>query len=70
MQDKLIDYIFTTKRNDINGLENKKTKILFESCPCCKGMGVMYASRKGSKLRIWCSCRKETEYEDRRYFDK
>lgn len=70
MQERLVEKILEVKKKEIEALEKKETKILFESCPCCGGMGVMYVSRKGKALKIWCSCRKNDSYEDRRYYDK
>ena len=68
MQDKLIEYIFGLKKSEIDSLENKKQTILFESCPCCKGIGVTYGMRKGKSLKIWCSF-KGSIYEEKRYYD-
>ncbi|MCR5187169.1 MAG: hypothetical protein K6D97_08690 [Clostridia bacterium] len=67
--EKIIKYIFAMKQCEIEQLENKKQKILFESCPCCKGLGVMYAMKKGKSLRIWCSYKGEI-LEEKRYYEK
>ena len=67
--ERMIDYIFRMKKPEIDNLENKKQKILFESCPCCKGIGVMYGMRKGKSLKIWCSYRGEI-LEEKRYYEK
>ena len=68
MSDTIKKYIFATKKSEIETLPNKKQTILFESCPCCKGIGVTYAIRKGKSLKIWCSYR-GVIYEEKRYYE-
>ena len=65
--DKVVKYIFAMKKEEIDQLENKKQKILFESCPCCKGLGVTYAIKKGKSLKIWCTYKGEI-LEEKRYY--